>query len=122
MLTNRAKRLRAASRAVSAISVPASPTEPAQPVVSIPLSLSRTADVTVAPRGPLKGMSKDDLRAALASADLHAPFKTPYKYRSRDETKMNALVETTNLRPAPTQDLHLHRPKGSTPTTRFAAN
>lgn len=73
-------------------------------------SLLRTADAVAKPRGPLVGLTKEELRALVR--DLQAPFKIPAKHRTRKDSKMEAAVEATTTRPEPTSKLWLHRPKG----------
>jgi len=82
----------------------------------------RTADAIVKPRGPLVGMTKEDMRKMLADLAPRAPFKTPAKWRTRQDQQMEAAAKATTMRPAPTKELNLHRPKGGTPCVRFADN
>lgn len=82
----------------------------------------RTADAIAKPRGPLVGMTKEDMRKMLADLALRAPYKTPAKWRTRADQRMEAAAKATTMRPAPTKELNLHRPKGGTPCERFAEN
>ncbi|CAB4156507.1 hypothetical protein UFOVP1064_4 [uncultured Caudovirales phage] len=85
-------------------------------------SLLRTADAVAKPRGPLVGMTKEDMRKMLADLAPRAQYKTPAKWRTRSDQRMEAAAKATTMRPAPTRELNLHRPKGGTPCARFADN
>lgn len=80
----------------------------------------RTADAVAKPRGPLVGLTKDEMRALVK--DLKAPFKTPAMYRTRQDSKMEAAAEAATMRPDPHTKLWLHRPKGGTVCRVFAEN
>ena len=83
-------------------------------------SLLRTADAAPKPRGPLVGLTKDEMRQMVK--DLTAPFKTPAMYRTRQDSKMEAAAKATTMRPAPTKELNLHRPKGGIKCHVFGIN
>ena len=86
----------------------------------IAASRMRPADETAKPRGPLVGLTKEELRGLVR--DLHAPFKSPAGYRTRQDSKMEAAAEAAVPRPDPTDKLWLHRPKGGSKCHVFAKN
>jgi len=86
----------------------------------IAASRMRPADEIAKPRGPLVGLTKEELRELVK--DLRAPFKTPAMYRTRQDSKMEAAAEATTMRPDPHNKLWLHRPKGGAMTRVFAKN
>ena len=80
----------------------------------------RTADAVAKPRGPLVGMTKEELRELVR--DIRAPYKTPAKLRTRRDYKMEAAAEATTMRPDPHNKLWLHRPKGGIKCHVFGEN